>query len=309
MPQTSHSLTPETILKEMGLNAANLERRLAFVGFGPEDARRIPALKELMEQNVQSLTSLFFDFLSRLPEAKPLLTRPDLMAQARLLKAAHLRAMVAGDYGHDYALQRLRLALIYASVGLDSRVFMGAFHNLLRQLGVLIMQHYEKAPMEGFENFMALKKIAFFDIGLIIDALVFERERIIRLQQEAILELSTPVLQVRDQLLLLPLIGLIDTARAQQVTEGLLHAIRAHRARAVILDLTGVAVMDSKVANHLLQAAASAKLMGAKVIITGLSTELSRSMVALGVDLGSIETTSSLLGGFQAAERELGAAA
>jgi rsbT co-antagonist protein RsbR len=305
MSSVMQALTPETILEEMGLDTANLARRLDFVGYTPEDARRVVVLKDLMEANVQALTSQFFDFLSHLPEAKALLARPDLMAQARLLKAAHLRAMVTGDYDRDYAVQRLKLGLIYASVGLDARVFLGAFHNLLLSLGGIIMQHSVQAPLEGFKNFMALKKVAFFDISLILDVLVFERERIIRQQQHAIFELSTPVLQVREKLLLLPLIGLIDTERAKQVTDGLLRQIRATRARVAILDLTGVAVMDSKVANHLLQTAASARLMGAKVIVTGLSSELARSLVGLGIELGELETTSSLLAGFEAAEREL----
>jgi rsbT co-antagonist protein RsbR len=73
---------------------------------------------------------------------------------------------------------------------------------------------------------MSLKKVAFFDIGIIVDILVFERERIIRQQQEPIRELSTPVLQIRDRLLLLPIIGIIDTHRTRMITENLLHAVR-----------------------------------------------------------------------------------
>ncbi len=80
---------------------------------------------------------------------------------------------------------------------------------------------------------------------------VEQRERVIRDQQDALLELSTPVLQVRERLLILPIIGVLDTSRAQQLTEQLLHGIRAHRAKLVVIDITGVANVDESVANSL----------------------------------------------------------
>ena len=107
------------------------------------------------------------------------------------------------------------------------------------------------------------------DIGLTVDVLIAERERVISLQQDAIRELSTPVLQVRDRLLILPIIGVIDSLRAKQLTDDLLHSIRANRARIVVMDITGVAAVDSKVANHFIQTVAAARLMGANVIVTG----------------------------------------
>jgi rsbT co-antagonist protein RsbR len=153
---------------------------------------------------------------------------------------------------------------------------------------------------------MSLKKIAFFDIGLIVDTLVFERERVIRQQQEAIRELSTPVLQIRDRLLLLPIIGVIDTHRARLITESLLRAIRMNRAKVVVMDVTGVAAIDSKVANHLLQTVSAARLMGALVIVTGLSSEVAQSLVALGIELTKLKTVGDLQGGLEEAERLLG---
>src|SRR5207302_2508369 len=99
---------------------------------------------------------------------------------------------------------------------------------------------------------------------------VQERERIIRQQQEAIRELSTPVLQVRERLLILPIIGVIDPQRARQLTEQLLRGIRANRAKVVVIDITGVPSVDSTVANHLVQTVDASRLWGATVIVTGL---------------------------------------
>ena len=168
------------------------------------------------------------------------------------------------------------------------------------------MMKFERRPIEGFENFVSLKKLAFFDIGLIVDILVFERERVIRQQQEAIRELSTPVLQIRDRLLLLPIIGVVDTQRARFITENLLRAIRANRAKVVVMDVTGVATIDSKVANHLLQTVAAARLMGALVIVTGLTPDVAQSLVTLGIELSKLNTVGDLQGGLEEAERILG---
>ena len=135
---------------------------------------------------------------------------------------------------------------------------------------------------------------------------VEERERVIREQQEAIRELSTPVLQVRDRLLILPIIGALDSQRARQLTEQLLGSIQANRARVVVIDVTGVATIDIEVANHLVQTVEAARLMGASAIITGLSSKIAQTLVDLGVDLAMMKTVGDLQGGLEEAERLLG---
>jgi rsbT co-antagonist protein RsbR len=118
---------------------------------------------------------------------------------------------------------------------------------------------------------------------------VQERERVIKQQQVAIRELSTPVLQVREQL-----------------TDQLLGAIRTNRARVVVIDITGVPEVDETVANHLVQTVKASGLMGARVIITGLSSEIAQTLVTLGVDLTGMSTVGDLQGGIEEAERLLG---
>ncbi|MBI3494096.1 MAG: STAS domain-containing protein [Acidobacteria bacterium] len=135
---------------------------------------------------------------------------------------------------------------------------------------------------------------------------VQERERVIREQQEAIRELSTPVLPVRERLLILPIIGVIDPLRARQLTEQLLRGIRLNRAKVVVMDITGVPTIDTKVANHLVQTVEAARLLGATVIVTGLSSEIAQTLVNIGVDLGKMNTVGDLQGGIEEAERLLG---
>jgi rsbT co-antagonist protein RsbR len=135
---------------------------------------------------------------------------------------------------------------------------------------------------------------------------VQQRERVIRQQQDALLELSTPVLQVREQLLILPIIGVLDTQRARQLTEQLLSGIRTHRAKVVVIDITGVPEIDKAVANNLVQTVDASRLMGAGVIITGLSSDIAQTLVTIGVDLSKMNTVGDLQGGIEEAERLLG---
>lgn len=294
------------LMHQMGLNSGAIERRKQIVGLAPSDLSRIATIKDAVLRRIDESAAAFFEHLAPLEEARPLLENRALFEKAQRLKIEHLRGLVSGEYNTKYVEQRIELGLFYAAVGLDTRIFLGAFLSLLRHIGSHVMHHADRAPNDAFESFMSLQKVAFFDIGLITDVLVTQRERVIRQQQEAIRELSTPVLQLRDRLLLLPIIGVIDTHRARLITESLLEAIRMNRARMVVMDITGVATIDSRVANHILQTVTAARLMGTKVIVTGISAPVAQSLVSLGIELGGLDTVSDLQGGIELAESNLG---
>jgi len=114
------------------------------------------------------------------------------------------------------------------------------------------------------------------------------------------------VLQVRERLVILPIIGVLDSQRAKQLTDQLLRGIRTHRAKVVVFDITGVPEIDESVANHLVKTVEASRLMGASVIITGLSSEIAQTLVTIGVDLGKMNTIGDLQGGLEEAERHLG---
>jgi rsbT co-antagonist protein RsbR len=293
-------------LERLQLSPHDVERRKAFVDLKADDVARIRSIQDIFLPNADRYIAAFFDHLAGLTETSRLSGNYNTLEEAKRLEHEHLIAMMQGDYGRDYMEQRVRLGMLYSRSGLDVRILLGAFHVLMRALGAEVMKHFAKDQTKGFDTFMSVKKIGFLDIGLIVDVLIAERERVISMQQDAIRELSTPVLQVRDRLLILPIIGVIDSMRAKQLTDELLHSIRANRARIVVMDITGVAAVDSKVANHLIQTVAAARLMGANVIVTGLSADVAQALVGLGVDLSSIRTMNDLQGGLEEAERQLG---
>jgi rsbT co-antagonist protein RsbR len=127
-------------------------------------------------------------------------------------------------------------------------------------------------------------------------------------QRATISELQTPVIQVWEGILALPIVGTVDTARAQDMTEALLDRIVATGSEIVLLDITGVPVVDTAVARHLLETVAAARLLGADVLIVGLSSRTAMTLVQLGIDLSHVTTRATLAKGLEFAFRRLGLA-
>ena len=125
-------------------------------------------------------------------------------------------------------------------------------------------------------------------------------------QAAALRELQTPVIQVWEGILALPIVGALDTARSQEMTETLLQRIVETGSDVVILDITAVPVIDTAVAKHLLETVAAARLLGAEVMIVGLTTRTAMTLVHLGVDLGTITTRTTLAKGLELAFARLG---
>jgi rsbT co-antagonist protein RsbR len=144
-------------------------------------------------------------------------------------------------------------------------------------------------------------------MGLVmVENYIRSREEIIRQQREDMMELSTPVIKVWDKILTLPIIGTLDSRRAQLMMESLLQKIVETGSTIAILDITGVKTMDTLVANHLIKTVTAARLMGARCILTGVSPAIAQTMVQLGIDLTQITTRAQMADGIKLALEMIG---
>jgi len=133
-----------------------------------------------------------------------------------------------------------------------------------------------------------------------------QQAEMIAQQRRTIIEMETPVIQVWPGILALPIVGSVDTMRAQQMNETLLDRIVATGSEIVLLDVTGVPVIDTAVSKHLLETVAAARLLGAEVLIVGLSTRTALTLVQLGLDLTSVTTRATMAKGLELAFGRLG---
>ena len=126
-------------------------------------------------------------------------------------------------------------------------------------------------------------------------------ERTVSLQKIALQELSAPLIPVLEGITVMPLIGTIDTERAKQIMENLLTGVVKHRSEVVLIDITGVPVVDTMVAHHIIQAAEAVRLVGAKCILCGIRPEIAQTIVNLGINLNEVITKNTLKKGIEVA--------
>lgn len=167
---------------------------------------------------------------------------------------------------------------------------------------------FEMLEEKGIINQSNLRSyMTFFDNWIlplresIIEAYAMEWERTVNLQKIALQELSAPLIPVVDKISIMPLVGTIDTERARLIMENLLEGVVKQRAEVVLLDITGVPVVDTMVAHHIIQAADAVRLVGAKCMLVGIRPEIAQTIVTLGINLSDFTTTSTLQRGMQEA--------
>jgi rsbT co-antagonist protein RsbR len=305
MAEATH-LRFENRYEEEELTDEEVEQRKAFLEFGAEDVRTLQELGPIARRYAGPvIEDLYRHFLS-FEETRAFFREASVLEHVKKMQTQYFIRLTEGDYGREYVTNRLRIGRVHERVNLAPKWYLGAYNFYLRAVARRLLDGFPDDPRKAFSSFLTLMKLVFLDIGLAVDTYIEAREATMRKQQEAIRELSTPVLQIRERLLLIPIIGVIDTHRARLITDSLLRSIRASRARVAVMDVTGVATIDTKVANHLIQTVTAAGLMGASVIVTGLSSDVAQALVGLGLDLSKLNTAGDLQGGIEEAERLLG---
>ena len=286
---------------EMDVTGHRIEQRREWLGLEDGDVEMLHRINDVVEPQIGAIVDSLAENLADGRAS----VRPH--HQGRQLLREYFGGLTSRDgFGDAFVDRRLTMVdALRRNVTSDVSWYLAAYLFYLDEVGTLLREKSDdKEEMQAL--YRALARATFLDLSLAIDAYVFERDRTIRAQQKELEELSTPVLQLRQGLLILPIVGLLDSRRAQQLTEQLLQAIRSRRGKVVVLDVTGVAAVDSRVANHLIQTVDAARLMGATAIVSGVSVEVAQTLVGLGIGLGNVTTVADLQDGVDAADRVLG---
>jgi rsbT co-antagonist protein RsbR len=273
-----------------------------------EDKAAMTAYWQFFEPLADEINAELRESLLALPEWAPIIkgmSEETMRAQNRQSIERQRQAIVDGNWA-PYLEDTRAQGTQYARAGVSFVAWydiIAIYREAIRRRLVALAKRDPERVGRVSEGLNRWIDIAMSHLG---EAYLEAKETIIKHQQEAIRELSVPVLQVRDGLLILPLVGMVDSGRARQLMESMLAAIRDHRAKGIVIDVTGVPVVDTAVANHLLQASEAAKLMGATVVITGISPAMAQTLTSLGTALPDARTVVDLQEGIEVIERALG---
>jgi rsbT co-antagonist protein RsbR len=272
-----------------------------------EQQEGFKALWIVYEQQYDDVLNHIMQRVGEQPELAALLstmTEEDRAAQSSQSKKRLRTAIEEGNWDEYFAASKAD-GTKYARAGLSFNAWTPLLFEFRIALTDRLLESYRAEPEVLRKALAALNTLGDVAFAVLGQAYLEEKERVIADQHSAIRELATPILSVRPGLLILPLIGVIDSQRAAQITEDLLQGIVEHRARAVVIDITGVPAVDSMVANHLIQTAEAAGLMGAEVLVSGVSTANALTLVRIGLDPRRLNTVGDLQSAIERADRIL----
>src|ERR1044071_1278633 len=242
-----------------------------------------------------------------------LISKKDLRQQSRQVLDMLVQAVqdsAGGGFDHPafddlrhYLNEISHMRAVKGYTALENATYVLSLRNIVSPL---LAEEFE-GNAEAF-----IREINYFTrlldkMGIVmVENFIRSREEVIRQQRADMLELSTPVIKVWDKILTLPIIGTLDSRRAQMMMEALLQKIVETGSTIAILDITGVRTMDTLVANHLIKTVTAARLMGARCILTGVSPAIAQTMVQLGIDLTQITTRAQMSDGIKLALEMIG---
>jgi rsbT co-antagonist protein RsbR len=281
------------------IDERTLASRRAFLEITDEDLHRLAALRPLAEKHAEAVVEGLYELILGHPESRAFFPDEVTIRRVKALQRQYFTGLFSGSCDLRYVENRLRVGSAHERLGIAPVWYIGAYSRYLGQLSDRFFS--ELTVPEAKAAYRSLQKLVFFDMALAIDTYIEAKLETLSRHQEAIRELSTPVIRVYSGVLLLPLVGTVDTHRAEQIMQTLLTRVVEEQAKALIIDIAGAPVVDTKVADHLLKTTEAVRLLGATTILTGISAEVARTIVTLDVDISAMHTRAKLADGIEVA--------
>jgi rsbT co-antagonist protein RsbR len=283
------------------LDDDELQRRLAFFELTNEDFKRLAGLRSFADRWTHDITEGLYELIMGQPESRVFFPDQATLAHVKKLQNTYFLGLFSGTCDLNYVRDRLRVGTTHERIGMAPKLYLGAYRRYLALIHQRLLEHFNGNTSEAAAALESIRKIIFFDMALAIDTYIAAYLETMTRHQAAIRELSTPVIKVYERILLLPIVGTVDTQRAHQIMETVLVQVVEQQAKVMILDIAGVPVVDTKVADHILKTTAAVQLLGAQTILTGISAAVARTVVQLGVEITRMHTRSKLSEGIELA--------
>jgi rsbT co-antagonist protein RsbR len=287
-------------MKVLKLDEAEVKSRRAFFELSDADLARLASLRPFADKYTDAIVEDFYKLLLSHPETKKFFPDEATIRRVKKTQRDYFLGLFNGKCDLAYVEDRLRVGTAHERIGLSPKFYLGAYRKYMQLICNCLFDEL-KEPAKVREAFESIQKLVYFDASLAVDTYIAAKMDALERHQAAIRELSTPVIRVHNRVLLLPLVGAIDSHRADQIMDSVLLKVAEAQARCIIIDIAGVPIVDTKVADNLVKTTAAVRLLGAQVILTGITAQVARTVVQLGVDVSTMHTLSRLSEGIELA--------
>ena len=285
----------------MALTRGDLEARL---GVTASDLELVQAFGRFAADHVGGYVETFYGWLQTQPEFVEYFADPSRLERVKRLQMGHWGELFRDPFGEKHMAGCRRVAEVHARIGLSLPAYMSAVDVSMQYYLGLRDPSVDADHMGRMQR--AVVKLVHADAMMVVDHYTRLTQQTIADQTRALVEMSTPVATLWDDILMLPIVGIIDSKRAQDIMTSTLRRIAETRAKVFILDISGVAVVDTAVANHIIKVTKATRLMGCQALLSGVSPAIAQTMVSLGVDVGALQTKATLRDALEDAFKSLG---
>lgn len=273
---------------------------LAFFRLDEDDLELLRSLRGFAERHTTTIVDRFYEHVLSYPELRRLFVDDASLGRAKSAQRRHFIELFSGDLGPSYLASRRRVGDAHERIGLSPVWYVGAYSEYLRLIEAALAE--EVADGEAFARARrSIQKMVFFDVALAMETYTSASLERLAERERAIRELSTPAVRLHDRILLVPLVGALDPTRMEQLAAVALSKAAAEKAKVVLIDVAGVPSIDALVARTLSGTINALALVGAEVILTGISSAMAETMVSVDVRFDGLTTYSQLAVGLERA--------
>lgn len=243
---------------------------------------------------IDAMVDRFYDWMGKYPEMMAYFRDESALMHVKTMQKKYWQKFFEAKVDDTYINDRYRIGAIHAQVNLPVMIYFAGINTLypmLRDHSVSIAKTLRGEDISGD----ATIKLLHLDAALVCSSFTDKRDQMIAENSRAVMEMSTPVTEIWDGILLLPVVGIVDSRRSEEIMNAVLNAISTKMAREFILDISGVGVVDTAVANYLIRITKAASLMGCQSTISGISPAIAQTIVQLGIDVESVQSTATMM--------------
>ena len=257
------------------------------------DLQLIRDFKPVFMDHIDEMVEEWYEWLKTMPEFDQFFSDEETLSRVQGMQRAYWEVFMDGVVDDDYVDRRHLVGEAHARIGLPLNTYFAGMSRFLT-LFEKMMAKADMKPEDRVATTSAVSKLLHVDTAIVVDTYNHIVEDTLTAQAKSLMEMSTPVTQIWGGILLLPIVGIIDSARASDIMNATLTKIGETQARIFILDISGVGVVDTAVANNLVKITRATRLMGCECTISGVSPAIAQTIVDLGIEVGRIKTTATM---------------